>query len=782
MSSWSIDFTPMLPGPYFWAAVVLAAALALVLLLRRNRGAVLRALSLATLLLALANPTLRQEERESLANIAIVVIDESTSQTIAGRPEQTADHPLADDPRHLLPARIPVVLLGLLTILATAQIAARAAGPAAGWAAAAAAALCPDVVAHSGLATLDIPVTAFATLAALLAWRWVRERSAALLVGFAVSIGAACLVKSSALHLFAAMVVASAFLPGRTLERLGRAGALLGAGAAAIVVGAWLAYGAGPAIGLLPAQYVAGLAGKFGQGAQGHFSYLLGQVSENGFPHYYLVALAAKTPLALQALLLVGLVGLVRRRLSGDASGFVAFVLVPALWLFAAMSWLHRVHIGVRHVLPAYPAALVLAGAGAAALAAGGPIRRIVLGVLAAWMIVAAARITPDQLAYFNELAGGPDRGDAILIDSNLDWGQDEGRFREWALGRAITVNPDRPTAGLVAANVNALRGIFSTDDLRLRWLRRLAPERTFGHSIRVYRVTEAPLRDAAARDSVAALDYAWWLWGTGRASEASTTLDRIASLGEDPVHGREYWKVRGEALLAQNLLDDALEAAERSQDADLVGEIDWRRRAARGATVGAAEGARAVRALARRGHREEASRLGIAVFGRDPLVATSAAGPRWSEAGRLKALGLEREALEVVGRALAHDPANDDALWLYGELVGRRKLRLTGTRFPTWTGGAWRAECRARRASRRGASRHAPRAPQERIRPALLAHRRLWPVSGVDHDVVPQRDDRVVDRGQERRQITARQIRPPDRAGEGTSPETAWRPCTRAT
>ena len=40
-------------------------------------------------LLALANPTLRQEERESLANIAIVVVDESMSQTIAGRPEQT---------------------------------------------------------------------------------------------------------------------------------------------------------------------------------------------------------------------------------------------------------------------------------------------------------------------------------------------------------------------------------------------------------------------------------------------------------------------------------------------------------------------------------------------------------------------------------------------------------------------------------------------------------------------------------------------------------------------
>ncbi len=89
MSSWSIDFSPMLPTPLFWAGAVLAAVLVALLLFRRNRGAFLRALSLAALLLALANPTLRQEERESLANIVIVVVDESLSQTIAGRPEQT---------------------------------------------------------------------------------------------------------------------------------------------------------------------------------------------------------------------------------------------------------------------------------------------------------------------------------------------------------------------------------------------------------------------------------------------------------------------------------------------------------------------------------------------------------------------------------------------------------------------------------------------------------------------------------------------------------------------
>jgi hypothetical protein len=90
MSSWSIDFSLMVPGPVFWAGAALAVVLVVLLLVRRSRGALLRALSLAALLLALSNPTLRQEERESLANIAIVVVDESTSQTIAGRPEQTA--------------------------------------------------------------------------------------------------------------------------------------------------------------------------------------------------------------------------------------------------------------------------------------------------------------------------------------------------------------------------------------------------------------------------------------------------------------------------------------------------------------------------------------------------------------------------------------------------------------------------------------------------------------------------------------------------------------------
>ncbi len=88
--NWSIDISPMVPAPVFWAGIAAAVALVTVMLLRRTRGATLRALALAAVIAALANPTLRQEQRESLSNIAIVVMDESTSQTLSDRPKQAA--------------------------------------------------------------------------------------------------------------------------------------------------------------------------------------------------------------------------------------------------------------------------------------------------------------------------------------------------------------------------------------------------------------------------------------------------------------------------------------------------------------------------------------------------------------------------------------------------------------------------------------------------------------------------------------------------------------------
>ena len=69
------------------AAAALAVSAALIW--RGVRGAWLRALSMALLLLALCDPNLVQENRRPLKDIVAVVVDRSESQDIGERPQQT---------------------------------------------------------------------------------------------------------------------------------------------------------------------------------------------------------------------------------------------------------------------------------------------------------------------------------------------------------------------------------------------------------------------------------------------------------------------------------------------------------------------------------------------------------------------------------------------------------------------------------------------------------------------------------------------------------------------
>jgi hypothetical protein len=54
-------------------------------------------------------------------------------------------------------------------------------------------------------------------------------------------------------------------------------------------------------------------------------------------------------------------------------------------------------------------------------------------GALALWYAGGTLSQHPYYLAYFNELDGGPRNGWRLLVDSNLDWGQDLKRLAEWA-------------------------------------------------------------------------------------------------------------------------------------------------------------------------------------------------------------------------------------------------------------------------------------------------------------------------------------------------------------
>src|SRR5262245_60688382 len=86
---WSVEFLPLVPWPILWALAAFGVVLFALLLWRARRGALLRALVYAMLLLAMANPHLKQEDREPLNDVLAVVVDDTQSQAIAGRNPRT---------------------------------------------------------------------------------------------------------------------------------------------------------------------------------------------------------------------------------------------------------------------------------------------------------------------------------------------------------------------------------------------------------------------------------------------------------------------------------------------------------------------------------------------------------------------------------------------------------------------------------------------------------------------------------------------------------------------
>jgi hypothetical protein len=58
---------------------------------------------------------------------------------------------------------------------------------------------------------------------------------------------------------------------------------------------------------------------------------------------------------------------------------------------------------------------------------------RIAAAALVAVHALTAVLVFPSYLSYFNLLIGSPRNADRVLIDSNLDWGQDLRRLGQWA-------------------------------------------------------------------------------------------------------------------------------------------------------------------------------------------------------------------------------------------------------------------------------------------------------------------------------------------------------------
>ncbi len=89
MTRFALSFTPLVPLALLLALGIAAVVVVALGVVGRRRGTALRALGLALLILALADPNLVREDRKGEKDVVAVVIDQSGSQTIGERAAQT---------------------------------------------------------------------------------------------------------------------------------------------------------------------------------------------------------------------------------------------------------------------------------------------------------------------------------------------------------------------------------------------------------------------------------------------------------------------------------------------------------------------------------------------------------------------------------------------------------------------------------------------------------------------------------------------------------------------
>ena len=298
----------------------------------------------------------------------------------------------------------------------------------------------PVTLAHGGLATTDMALAAFTGAAFLSAIVWLEQPSVRNSAIFGACTALAVLSKLSApVFLAAAFLLAFLWhawavrpqpvLSASTARRLMKPLAIV-IGVAFLVIWAGYRFSVGKVGGIpLPApQLFTGWQAVMRHNQQGHPNYLFGEFRVHGFWDYYLVVLAVKTQLAFLLLAGAGVWTLLRRpnpyRLAWLPLIFSLAILVVAMC--------SNINIGARHILPIYIGLSLAAAAGVARLWELRAGRKWLVGVLGAmlfWDAGASLMSHPDYLAYFNELAGS--QPENILVDSNLDWGQDLKRLGE---------------------------------------------------------------------------------------------------------------------------------------------------------------------------------------------------------------------------------------------------------------------------------------------------------------------------------------------------------------
>ena len=335
--------------------------------------------------------------------------------------------------RILFLSRVPNLFLGIALITLIGWWAYRLWGTCAAILALALASLEPNLVAHASLVTTDIGAALFIFLTVYLLWEYLRVPRWWILSLVSIATGLALVAKFSTILLIpliplllgASLLIdpeARAFLQltkRQTLSNLKILEAtmplfVMVLFVVAIVSLAYFFQGLSP--------WLFGLQRFMALAQEGQPAFFWGEYSYAGWWNYFLVAFLIKTPLG--SLILIGASLLFYRAGNSLGRREAIFILLPVIVIFVLTSQ-SKVNIGLRHILAIYPFLFVLASRLTTVRFRRQWLAPLLLGMPLLMTAVSALRIAPHQLAFFNELIGGPDQGYRYLSDSNLDWGQD---------------------------------------------------------------------------------------------------------------------------------------------------------------------------------------------------------------------------------------------------------------------------------------------------------------------------------------------------------------------
>jgi hypothetical protein len=427
--------------------------------------------------------------------------------------------------RLLFLARLPSICLGVALGVFLYLWASQIYGTAGGLFSLSLYCLSPNILAHTRFATPDLSLTFFGFAAVYFFWRSARSASLSNPIFCGLFLGLTLLCKYSALMwipIFVAMAVLAA-LPKtsdqpdnesvRGLSLFGRCAAILALAFLVVCLG----------YGFKISGYFSGIQAQQEIAGEGFPGFLNGEVSNEGWWYYHLFALLIKAPLPM---LICALASAILFRTIWRSRWFDgAYLLLPVIGFLGAFSFFHKVNLGIRYILPAFPFLIVFAGGLTVLRPKWKNCWAAALAGLLLWQAFESFSIYPDYLAYFNQLAGGPRNGYLHLVDSNLDWGQDLKGLKKYmektgtakvklsyfgtaeprqydigyeALPSFVLLNPSRSSSrikpgDILAVSVTNMYPIFVDLGTLREYLHSIEPKARIGYSIFIYEIGEEP-------------------------------------------------------------------------------------------------------------------------------------------------------------------------------------------------------------------------------------------------------------------------------------------------